>query len=48
MKTLFANFKFRGTSYSEIMSNFCRPHAMSAFKLQKNTFGTFIFSVKPS
>ena len=48
IKALFANFKFRGTSFSEIIPNFCRPHAMSVFKIQKNAFGTFIFSIKPS
>ena len=48
MKTIFANIKFRGTSYSEIMPNFFRPHAMSVFKIQRNAFGTFIFSIKPS
>ena len=31
---------------NEIMPRFCRPHAMSVFKIQKNAFGTFIFSIK--
>ena len=48
LKTLVANFKFRGTLFSEIMPNFCSPHAMSVFKIQQNAFGTFIFSIKPS
>ena len=43
-KTLFTNFKFRGTSFSEIMPNFCRP----SFQNKENTFGTLIFSIKPS
>ena len=38
------NFKIRGTSFSKIKSNFCRPHAVSVFKIQKiNDYGTFIF-----
>ena len=46
IKTLFANFKFRGTSYSEIMPNFCRPHAMSVFKIQKKCFWYINFFYK--
>ncbi len=34
----FANFKFRGTLFSKIRPNFCRPHAMSVFKILKNPF----------
>ena len=52
IKASFANFRFRGmyvcTSYSEIMPNFCRLKAKSVYKIQKNAFGTIVFSTKPS
>ena len=34
--------------FSKIMLNFCRPHAMSAFKILKHPFVPLIFSIKSS
>ena len=30
-----ANFDFRGTLFSKIRPNFCRPHAMSIHKIEQ-------------
>ena len=42
----FIKFEFNCILFSEIRLNFCSPHAISVFRIHKNAFGTFIFSMK--
>ena len=41
-----ANFKLGGTLFSDIKLNFCRPHAMSVFKIQQFPCGSLIVLIK--
>ena len=42
---IFANFKSRGILFSKIWHNFCRPQAMSVFKIQKFPCSLFTFDL---